>query len=710
MFFPYITGKNFLFRALIEIAFGLWLALAIVDREYRPKRTWLMGAFFAFAIVMTIADVSGVNPAKSIWSNYERMEGLVTVLHLLAYFIILGSALNEKMWRWVAWTSSAVAVMVGLYAFSQVAPGVRVDATLGNSTYLGGYMLVHIFLVGYFLLRRVYISTRDLEQKWTVVWYALLAFYYSVVMYQTGTRGSFYGLIGGVIIVSLILAIKEKKHLGVRYVSIGILACTALFVLVLGSLRGTDYAKKHPLIDRFSAPITLNISELKSYLATQGFARTTLWKMAWQGVKERPLLGWGQDNFTYVFAKYYDPKMYTQEPWFDRTHNVFFDWLIAGGFFGLISYLFIFGATLYMLWRKEEFGLYEKAVFTGLIVAYFIHNFFVFDNLTSYILIAIVLSYVHIKSEVIAPVSNRNAVDAESFVVWTVVPLVLIPIMIIGINRAGYEANESLLTALVYAQSTQVSSQKVMQQFKDSLSYNSFGNKEIREQIMMTAPRYMTATTDNAQRTEWYNFAVTENQKQFSQDRDARTLIILANFYTQLGSYDTAISTLEEANKIFPHKPPTLLMLAQLYAANKNDLKAKQIISELIELVPDYGVAHAELAEILASEGDLAGAKKIAVEYATTTYGIYSTEFLQKFVDAGDWNFVADILKYRIERMDLGKLDYNTDMSLAAAYLKAGRRSEALSELQAIRQRFPQSATVTQQQIDIVKAGGTFVK
>jgi hypothetical protein len=52
--------------------------------------------------------------------------------------------------------------------------------------------------------------------------------------------------------------------------------------------------------------------------------------MALKGIAERPVLGWGQENFNYVFNKYYNPQMFGQEEWFDRTHNVVLDWLIAG--------------------------------------------------------------------------------------------------------------------------------------------------------------------------------------------------------------------------------------------------------------------------------------------------------------------------------------------------------------------------------------------
>lgn len=707
MFFPYITGKNFLFRFLVEIAFFLWAGLAIMDADYRPKRSWLLGAFFVFGAMMTLADVFGENALKSIWSNYERMEGLVTVLHLLAYFIVLTSALNEKLWRWVVWTSFGVASLIGIMGLGQLSQHTeRIDASLGNSTYLGGYMLVHIFLILYFILRRINLSVKDVEEQWVVGWYVLLGLFYGVVMYFTGTRGSLLGFIGGIIVVAIILAIKERKHPAIKKISMGLLGAVVLIVIFLGSVRGTEFAKNRPLIDRFSAIVTL---DLKGYAESAGFTRFTLWNMAWQGVKERPLLGWGQDNFTYVFAKYYDPKMYTQEPWFDRTHNVFFDWLIAGGFLGLISYLSIFVVALWYLWKRDEFAVWEKAVFSGLIVAYFIHNFFVFDNLTSYILIAIVLSYVHIRLENKSPILSEDDSDEERLVMFALVPLILLPFVIWNVNAPGYMANGSLLSTLMYAQSPKVSSDTVMKEFKTALSYNSFGNKEIREQIMSTAPRFMTQSTPEAQRVEWYNFAVSEQEKQYAQDHDARTLIILGSFYAQLGAYDNAISVLEEANKIFPNKPPTLLTLARLYSQNKNNVKAEEILNNLSKLVPDYADVSIALAEIKVAEGDLKSAKQILQQNSTSTYKVVSPGLIQSFASAGDWNFVADMMKVRISSLGDGA-NYENDLSLVAAYLKAGRREEALKELENIKIRFPEHATTTDLQIKVVQGGGTVVK
>src|SRR5262249_6953697 len=87
-FFPFITGTAFYFRILVEIAFAVWLVLACLDAKYRPKATPLTIGVTVFALVTLVADLCGINPLRSLWSNFERMEGWITVIHLWALFIV----------------------------------------------------------------------------------------------------------------------------------------------------------------------------------------------------------------------------------------------------------------------------------------------------------------------------------------------------------------------------------------------------------------------------------------------------------------------------------------------------------------------------------------------------------------------------------------------------------------------------------------------
>jgi O-antigen ligase len=95
-----------------------------------------------------------------------------------------------------------------------------------------------------------------------------------------------------------------------------------------------------------------------------------------------------------VFNQNYNPNMYAQEQWFDRVHNVIFDWLIAAGIVGLLLYLGIIAAVIYGVWFSGAFLMAERSIITGLVAAYTFQNMAVFDNVTSSILWFVLVGYV----------------------------------------------------------------------------------------------------------------------------------------------------------------------------------------------------------------------------------------------------------------------------------------------------------------------------
>src|SRR3989344_570970 len=329
LFFPFITGKNFAFRIIIEIILGAWVALALVKTEYRPRRSYLLWAFAAFVVLIGISDIFGVYPEKSFWSNYERMEGWVTLAHLFAYFVVAVSVLNtERLWKYWWHTTLSVSVIVAFIGLLQLAGkvpinqgGARIDARIGNATYLGVYMLFHIFMAALFLARAW--VERAKERILYVFLYGGIIFLNSFILFFTATRGAILGLLGGFLFGGIILILLAPRSRVAWRAGSGIVA----FIVLVGAfwaVRDQVWVHRIEPLHRLATILSDGTT----------FSRFLNWGMAWEGFKERPILGWGQENYAAVFDKYYNPAMYAQEQWFDRTHNIVFDWLIAGGILG----------------------------------------------------------------------------------------------------------------------------------------------------------------------------------------------------------------------------------------------------------------------------------------------------------------------------------------------------------------------------------------
>ncbi len=398
-FFPFITGKAFYFRILVEIAFLGWLVLAFADARYRPKINGMMIGVSVLALVALVADLVGVNPIRSLWSNFERMEGWITIAHLWMFYIATvgvfsftsGSSPTEEAKRWwQRWMNAFLVIgfIVGCYGFAQLfgwtaihQGSSRIDASLGNAAYMAVYMLMNIgFALYLFFVAREKSNSKPLQ--WL---YGVLAVIFAFLLFETATRGTIIGLVGGTMLTLFLYAILAKSSSKKsRMICGGIVAFLVIAVIGIYALRSQPLIKNNDVLNRLTS-ISLSNSE--------STARLQIWGMALQGVKVRPILGWGQENFNYIFNYYYNPHMWMQEQWFDRAHSVFLDWLTASGIVGLLAYLALYVLAFMGVW-KSDLSIAKKCVLIGFIAAYAIHNIFVFDNLASYVGFFAVLGFV----------------------------------------------------------------------------------------------------------------------------------------------------------------------------------------------------------------------------------------------------------------------------------------------------------------------------
>jgi len=676
-FFPYIVGKAVLFRILVEIAVGTWVILAIRDEKYRPRFSWISGGILAFVVVMFFADLLGENPLKSFWSNYERMEGWVTLLHLLGYFVVITSFLNtKKLWNRFFSTSLAVSVYVGFYGIFQIMGWVgatqgvsRLDVTFGNASYLAIYAVFHIFLALFLLVQR---------RKWNDFvgyLYGGIILLNTYILYHTATRGAILGFLGAILLITLLVAVFEKEKKRLRKISIGILVGTILFVGGFIALKDSQFIKNSEVLNRF-ATISLEETTTKS--------RFMIWSMAWEGVKERPILGWGQENFNYVFNQNYNPKMYGQEEWFDRTHNVFMDWLIAGGFLGLLAYLSLFATFLYYLWRRKynnDFSIFEKSIFTGLLSGYFVHNLFVFDNLISYILFFTILGFVHSQISFMEPQERKECwLDkiSDETIVKIIAPIIIVLTIftIYFFNVKGIVANTTLLQAIAPQQEGVAENLKY---YKQALSYNSFANQEIREQLMQFMIKIRDLNLDPEVKKELLELAVLEAEKEIERDpKNARTEVFLGSLLNRYGYLDDGLKHFKKGLKLSPKKQSIMFGMGSAYINNGRYNEGFEILQKAYELEPKYD--QAKRLYILSSI--YAGKEELIEELfgSIVESGVMlDMNFVNAYSKIGEKTKALQVLEILVEN-NPENVQYH--ISLAATYFENGQNSKSIIELE----------------------------
>ncbi len=584
MFFPFISGKNIIFRILVEVALAGWAILALSDSSYRIniKKSPIMIAYGLFIVVLLLADLFGVDREKSMWSNFERMEGFVGHIHFFAYFFVLTVIVRslaewQKMWKFFL-TADILIVLYG-YAqlfgvkgqfFYNLSPKLgqwfaanfqihmssnRLDATIGNSAYFGVFCLMHVFIAAL-----LWSQSTNPRKHWG---YPVIILMNVLGVLFSGTRGTMIGLAVGAFITLGIVAWKKKgstlQNFAIATV-IGIFALSSIFIF-----KDSNFVKSNSVLARIA---TISPNDIT------GASRISMWKISYEAWKERPILGYGQDNFSYVFARKFLPeRMCNLEPWYDRSHNVFFDWLVAAGALGLLTYLSLYGVTLWFMWKKENsMPLAEKAILTGALAGYFIHNFFVFDNLTSYILFFALLAYITSRTKAGGDQHGKVLFDKDqmNLLVAPVIGIILL-VTFYYINYRPLIVNKLVIEAMsiVQADKNQPFADKVKIQvtnFKDAIAMNTLGSTEAREQFLQMAVRMGQikipedlSAGDKQSAVQALNSVITgaANDITSSYEKnktDVRMLSIYGMFFNGVGDAANAEKVLKEARVLAPNK------------------------------------------------------------------------------------------------------------------------------------------------------------
>lgn len=693
MLFPYITGKNFAFRILVEIAAAAWLMLMILDKNFRPKKSALLWIYGIFIFILLLADIFSVNPTRAFFSNFERMEGFISHAHIFLYFLMLITLLKDKAgwdkYKFILFLSNIPVLFLGLLQLlglesfppmkylpalrdaigSKFAPsqgGTQLDSSLGNSTYLAIYVVFFIFL---FTLAYIQNRKEKTKNNWV---YVLMIILNLIVLFYTQTRGAQVGFAVGVFVSALIILFAGRKYKDLknkRIVSLIIVVLVVLGYIGLITFGQSSFVKNSSTLNRlskvsvFANPITLptKISELKkelynpssTYEALKEISGDSTFtsrllniKMSLEGFKERPILGWGQDNYMYVFSKYNDARMYAQEPWFDRTHNVFMDWLIAAGMLGLIAYLALYVGAIWMMWfskggraHKSSNDLLEKSLLTGLLIAYFIHNVFVFDNLISYILFFIVLAY--IASKFSKRVENKdekikgNEVRSKMIIFGPII-LVALLVSLYFLNIRYYEANRNIIKGLAPQtkndESPLDSLNRALESFEKSIAIGGIAEFEAREQLTQTTLNLLNQIQSlNLPQSEEYmpiynsvsNYIESTKsayENLLSKKVDSRSLSVYSSFLGSIGDSVNALKYTKIAHDSAPMKQTiTINYIRELIVSGEYE-EANRVAEEMYNSDRSYLVAKQIFALTNMYVGNFDEAEKLVMKEEGTIF------------------------------------------------------------------------------------------
>lgn len=398
--FPFIVGKYVFFRictGLAVISFCLGLILKdekneMLRRMKEIAKNPLAIGVFIYIATFVLAGFFGVNPSASFWSNFERGEGGLQLLNLGAYFFLCAVLFKDwKQWKlfFTLWITSSALLMLygigaglGLHGFvgEKFASGMRFAGSLGNPAYVGTFML---FTMAFSLIAAFRAITKQ-EKKWFFGIAALSL----LSSWMSQTRGAFLGFAVGTVVALFFVALKNQA---LRKKALGVLAILIVISSTLIAFRSSSTLQKIPGFRVF----TISLQEQTAQ------TRLWTWNSALKGFKERPIFGWGPENFSMVFDKYFDHRHFDAktgggETWFDRAHSLYFDALAETGIVGFLGLLSVICA-FFFVWHKSKdvkhISLGERATLLGIMIMYLVQGIVLFDIFPSFLALFSLLAY-----------------------------------------------------------------------------------------------------------------------------------------------------------------------------------------------------------------------------------------------------------------------------------------------------------------------------
>jgi O-antigen ligase len=335
--------------------------------------------------------------------------------HWLLLALILASVVRSpQIWRFLFNWQLGIALLLSLAALAQVYgvslfPSIiakcRVDATLGNPSFLAFILVMSILVAAGFLARsflkpgqqRSSTSTTILDQTrwkhpdkdWAVIgtrvfWFAVMALGIFIVI-QTGTRAGLLGLVAGALAMPFALLIWGNRQ------ALKPLALTSGGILLaVGTLYTIDQTAGLPVApgcenQTASARLThLANATIEDASPDASFnIRLASVKAGLLGFAERPVFGWGPENFGYVFDRHVEAQIFKHGSFVqDKAHNQVVEELATRGIIGALAFLFMWAALARAVLRRRRPPGEEALAYgiLGALAAYFVQNLFLFDT------------------------------------------------------------------------------------------------------------------------------------------------------------------------------------------------------------------------------------------------------------------------------------------------------------------------------------------
>jgi O-antigen ligase/tetratricopeptide (TPR) repeat protein len=710
-YFPFIVGKATVFRLLVEIMAIIWV-LMIIKGETKLKLNNLSKAFLVYALVILISAFLGVNFTWSFFSGFERMEGVLGIWHFILFFFIIASVFDLNDFKKILKIEVGISVLYGflaLFIYSGGRIGVvsatpRLSGFTGNPSYLGTYFIFNSLLALYFYLEsfmslrakrsnlndnKITSSIASLFPRNDSVWWLLIFIFEALLIFISGTRGGMIGFGLGVLYLmgSLIFSKKAKDYYLLKKFSLFILIAGIIFIGLTFALKNTSLVKNNFALERLTS------ISLKD---PTGMARILSAGTAFRSFLEKPLFGWGPENYEAAYITNFNPQVIKVLPgdfYFDRAHNKPMEVLATTGILGFLSYLAIFFFVFKILEKqKRDKGLFLTALtFEAILIGYFVQNIFLFDFHESYLMFFLVLGFIsimgnHSETSSEIPRFARNDSSSKDFTpellkgFILIVSFCLIFYSLTQFVIKPYSTSKNIIST-IRALAKQ-DNEKASQLLRQTLNNAGFFKEDV---IIGVKKGYSSYTVTSEASKPFIESLLLETTNLLNREPwNYRLLMDKAELEMFASSWDKdkikeAEKTSQDLVKLAPYFPQTHLLLSKIYFLENDLEKAKEEAEKVIAIYPQDPTAYYILGLYYSNKKDDENANKYFIQAAKFGYPFKDKNMILQIANLlaqeKDYETIA---KLYLQAISLDSKDAELYVHLAAAYGKMQNKEKAI--------------------------------
>jgi O-antigen ligase len=560
LFFPYIFGKNMLFRLLVLASFFCFTCAKQDSIKIGLNKVEL--SFLAYIAIFFLASCLGIAPYLSLFSNIERFNGVENQVYLFLYLYLISRLLNQIQWWEIVFLNLVfVSLLINLETLinhgTDIATGY--SSLFGSKNYLAGFNF-SVFMISIFL----YLSHR--EKMWAKASLAVgtLAVLVALITFTRAPLLGFSLAFGLWLICFGYQSLRHKKWF-----------LQAILTVSLIGIR---------LIWQFSDNL-LQTHNLHS--------RLDMWQISLQGFQEFPLLGVGPENFGYLFDKYH-PGQYAlqREQWIDNAHNILFNTLSESGILGVLSLLVMVFLLFQWAFQRSKAQIATQALMLALMMIY-IEQLFILNSISQNIPQFLIIAYFVKDLPVvqIAIVEKKLFVNISRFMICLLIILILYKSVLL-------ETYKHYQFAVIYRNLPNNLS-KTYSYLQEYFDYPPIRSTYLVHKMAMDLTQMKFSDQMPQQAISMYkNLVVDQLNKHIqSNPKNIRAQVILGGLYMRFHPLQ-AIPMFLRVIRQAPRKPINYVYLARAYLRIGNKELATVYLKLALKLDPTFMMAEKMLNEL----------------------------------------------------------------------------------------------------------------